>query len=132
MGHTVGIMTRDLQSMTPLLWVILFAFVLMRTADAHLHLCFDGQESRSSVRVFDHAPVSDTNDRSRRDQDLDALGAVAVKKIAQAELLGPPRASKVVLFLMPPQHSTESEGSVQNPAPKLADLFLPLLRGPPA
>lgn len=125
-------MSRDVQSMNPLLWVIIFAFVMVRTADAHLHLCFDGQEPRSSVRVFDHAPVPDENDSTRRDQDTDALGAVVAKKIAEAEMLGLPQAAKVVLFLVPPQFSIESEGSTQNPSPKLADLFLPLLRGPPA
>lgn len=118
--------------MTPLLWVIAFALLIVRTADAHVHLCFDGQEPPSSVRMFDYTPDYDGTNSTRQDQDIDALGAVLVKKSSPAETLGPLPVAGMVLLIEPQQLDSESEFATQNPSPKLADLFLPLLRGPPA
>lgn len=133
MGHTL-VMRRYIQSMTPLLWVIAFALLMVRTADAHVHLCFDGQEPRSSFHVSDPEPVCHKDDGTHQDRDVDALGAALVKKSAQADAVGPLPVIEVVLFLLPPQGGTdyEHELTTQNPAPKLPELFLPLLRGPPA
>lgn len=131
MRHTPA-MRRHVQSMTPLLWVIAFALLVVRTADAHVHLCFDGQEPRSSFHVSDRAGVCHKDDSTHQDQDVEALGAVLAKKAAQAEALGPPPLTDIVLLLLPPPRGTDHELTIQNPSPKLPDLFLPLLRGPPA
>ena len=125
-------MRRHFQSMTPLLWVIAFALLIVRTADAHVHLCFDGQEPPSSVYMFNDTPDYDGADSTRQDQDIDALGPVLVKKMAHADTLSPIPVTGVVLILVPQQRDSQRELSTQNPSPKLADLFLPLLRGPPA
>lgn len=121
-----------LQSMTPLLWVIAFALLCVRTADAHVHLCFDGQEPRSSLHVADRAPVCHKNDGTHLDQDIDALGAVMAKKSADIDTLGPLPIAAVVLFLLAlPQRDMDYDLTTQDPSPRLPELFLPLLRGPP-
>ena len=127
-------MRRRLQSIAPVLWVIAFALLMVRTADAHVHLCLDGQGPRSSFHVSDPEPFCHKDDRSHQDQDVDAFGDALVKKSAQADAVGPLPVADVVLFLLPPQRGTdyEHELTTQNPAPKLPELFLPLLRGPPA
>lgn len=114
-----------------LLCFVAFALLIVRTADAHVHLCFDGMEPRSSVRVFGEAFPCDIGDSTRQDRDIDALGTVLVTKGAQAETWGPLPAPEVTLFLLPPQRGSESEITARNPSPKLPDLFLPLVRGPP-
>jgi hypothetical protein len=48
-------MRRSVQSMTPLLWVIAIALLAVRMTEVHWHLCFDGQEPRSSLHVGDRA-----------------------------------------------------------------------------
>lgn len=133
MGHTAA-MRRYLSSMTPVLWVIAFALLMVRTTDAHVHLCFDGQESFSSFHVSDPESFCHKDDSTHQDQDVDAFGAALVKKSAQADAVGPLPVVDVVLFRLPPQRGTdyEHELTTQNPAPKLPELFLPLLRGPPA
>lgn len=133
-GAYSGTMRRHVQSMTPLLWVIAFAMLIVRTADAHMHLCFDGQEPRSSFHVLDREATCHEKDGptdSHQDQDVDALGAALAKKGTQAETVGPLPTTDVLLFLLPPQRGTDHEVTTQNPAPKLPELFLPPLRGPP-
>lgn len=118
--------------MTPLLWVIAFALLMVRTADAHVHQCFDGQEPRSSLHFADPAPFCHENDGSHQDQDVDAVGAMLAKKDAQADTVGPlPVIDAILLLLPPPQRGVDRDLSTQDPAPKLPELFLPLLRGPP-
>lgn len=130
MLHT-PIMRRHVPSMTWLLWVVAFALLIVRTADAHVHLCFDGQEPRSSLHVLDRTSGCHKTDGSHQDKDVDALGAVAAKKSAQAESVGPLPFVNVVLLLLPPPRGMAYEPTIQNPSPKLPELFLPLLRGPP-
>ena len=131
MLHT-QVMRRVVPSVSSLLWVVVFALLIVRTADAHMHLCFDGQEPRSSLHVLDRMSGCHKTDGSHQDQDVDALGAAAAKKSAEAEpLLGPPPFANVILLLLPPPRGMAYEPSIQNPSPKLPELFLPPLRGPP-
>lgn len=121
--------------MTSLLWVIAFALLVVRTTDAHVHLCFDGQEPRSSFHVSDPAPLCHKNDGTHQDKDIDALGAALAKKSAGTDTLGPLPVVDAVLFLLPLQRGSTDHDltlTAQNPSPKLPELFLPLLRGPPA
>lgn len=117
--------------MTSLLWVVAFALIIVRTADAHVHLCFDGQEPRSSLHVLDRTLGCHKNGGSHQDTDVDALGAAAAKKSAQAEPVAPVPFVNVVLLLLPPPRGMSYEPTIQNPSPRLPELFLPLLRGPP-
>lgn len=127
-------MRRYFQSMSGLLWVAVFALLLVQTADAHVHLCFDGQGQRSSLHVADaEVACHQGSDSSgtHQDQDIDALGAVVAKKSAQADTLDLPPILGLVLFVLSPQGGNDYETVIQNPPPKLPELFLPLQRGPP-
>lgn len=118
--------------MTPLLWVIAFALLIVRTADAHVHQCFDGQEPRISFHISDPAPFCHKTDGTHQDQDIEALGAMLAKKDAQADVIGPlPVVELILILLAPPQRGADYDLTTQNPAPQLPELFLPLLRGPP-
>lgn len=56
----------------------------------------------------------------------------AAKKSAQADGFGPAIIAALLVLLPPPDRSIACDVTTQNPEPKLPDLFLPLLRGPPA
>lgn len=128
-------MRRYFQRWSGLLWVAVLALVIVRTADAHMHLCLEGEVQRSSVHVSDTAGVCDSDVDSQtehQDQDVDVFGAVLAKKSADADVLDLPVAVHVVLSLLPLEHGVVPDAIVDDPAPKLPYLFLPLLRGPPA
>lgn len=134
MRHTPR-MRRRLQSLSPVLWVVALALLIVQTSDAHVHLCFDGQEPRSSLHVSDSSAVchkgEDYSDGTHQDQDVDAVGAALAKKEAPVDVLGPLFVASFVLLILPPERGVPQEVTEQNPSPKLPDLFLPLLRGPP-
>jgi hypothetical protein len=130
-------MHRRLKSLSPMLWVVALALLVVQASDAHMHLCFDGQEPRSSLHMSsDRTAVchegDDYADGTHQDQDVDAIGAALAKKEAPIHVLGPLFVASFVLPIMPPQRGVPQEVTEQNPTPKLPYLFLPLLRGPPA
>ena len=126
-------MRRYFQRWSGLLWVALLALVIVRTADAHMHLCLEGEVQRSSVHISDSAGVCDSDDdrTEHQDQDVDVFGAVLAKKSADADVLDLPVAVHVVLSLLPLERGVVPHDVTEDPAPKLPYLFLPLLRGPP-
>jgi hypothetical protein len=128
-------MHRRLKSLSPMLWVVALALLVVQTSDAHVHLCFDGQEPRSSLHVSDRATLchegDDYADGTHQDQDVDVGGAALVKKEVPVDVPAPVLANLVPL-LLPPQCGVAQQVIEQNPSPKLPYLFLPLLRGPPA
>lgn len=127
-------MRRYFQRWSGLLWVALLALVIVRTADAHMHLCLDGEVQRSSVHVSDTTGVCDSDDDSQtehQDQDVNVFGAVLAKKSADADVIDLPAVLPVVLSLLPLERGVVLDDVTQDPAPKLPYLFLPLLRGPP-
>lgn len=127
-------MRRYFQSMSGLLWVALLALLIVRTSDAHVHLCLDGQSQRSSVHVADTAGTcheADGGQDEHQDQDVNVFGAALVKKSADTDALDLPPAIDVILSLLPPERGIVHEATTQDPAPSLPYLFLPLLRGPP-
>lgn len=131
-------MRRYARKLTPLLWVVALALVGVRTSGAHLHLCFDGQEPRSSLHVADSEATC--HDRAvpkgpahqDEDVDVDALGALVAKKGANVDPLCPIAVAVVVFSLSPPPVGVVDELTAPSLAPKQPYLFLPVLRGPPA
>jgi len=119
-----------------LLWLVSFALLAARISDAHVHLCFDGQEPRSSLHVSDHEPNCHTADGRRgshqdQDIDLDAAGPVLVKKDAQAAAGAAIPPAAFLLLLLPPSHGAQGEWAAQLPRAQHRYSFLPPLRGPP-
>ena len=128
-------MFRRLPSVTPLLWVVALALIVARTSDAHMHLCFDGQEAPSSLHVSDRSVVCHLPDGpsgTHQDQDVDAVGAALAKKDSQAQSVDPlPIADIVLLLLAPPRSSVAREVTPDDLPVNPPYLNLPPLRGPP-
>jgi hypothetical protein len=75
-----------MQSMIPMLWVVAFALLAVRVSDAHLHLCFDGQEPRNSLHVSGHAVHHAPTDHSDEHIDADiSLVATMAAKVAKID-----------------------------------------------
>src|SRR6185436_5759196 len=107
---------RRLRSMTSLLWVIALALLVVRTSDAHMHLCLDPQDQGSSLHVADVGPGCDVGaSATHPDQgDEPVLLPVAFswRLPAPRKITLPPPAAQAVLAPQPLH-------------------FLPPLRGPP-
>lgn len=128
-------MFRKLRSMTPFLWVVALALLGVRTSDAHVHLCFDGQEPSASLHVSDTTALCHVaDDRStHQDQDVDALGVVLAKKDSHDFAVAPlPIADIVLMLLAPPRSSVVREVTTDVLRANRPYWHLPLLRGPPA
>lgn len=115
-------------------WTVAFALFAVQPSGAHIHLCFDGQEPARSYHASDvtgdHHGGGESRD-SHQDQDVSVVEPAAAKKSAQAGGLGPALIAALLTLLPPPDRSIARDVTTQNPEPKLPDLFLPLLRGPP-
>jgi hypothetical protein len=119
--------------------VVALALVGVRTSGAHLHLCFDGQEPRSSLHLADSeatchdraVPQGSAHQDQDEDVDVDALGAVVAKKDVNTDSVYPIAVAVVVFSLSPPPVGVVDELTAPSLAPKRPYLFLPLLRGPP-
>ena len=123
--------------MTPFMWVVALALLTVRIADAHVHMCFDGQEAPSSLHVSDptalcHLP-NGSSGGTHQDQDIDAVGAVLAKKDSQAQSVDPlPIADIVLLLLAPPRGGVIPDAAPADLTVNRPYLRLPPLRGPPA
>lgn len=129
-------MRRYAKKLTPVFWVLALALVGVRTSGAHLHLCFDGQEPRSSLHVADSEPTcpgAAVSQVPHQDEDIDvgALAAVLAKKGAHADPVYPVSFAAVVFSLSPPPLGLADVLTAPSLAPKQPYLFLPLMRGPP-
>src|SRR6185295_11118720 len=130
-------MRRSFRKLTPVLWAVAVALIGVRTTGAHLHLCLDGSEPFASVRAADtEAAVADHGAQSQgthHDHDVEAVGtATFAKKDAQDDTATVADVVQAVVALAPPPQSVRGEPEPQSLAPRLPDLFRPLLRGPPA
>ena len=130
-------MRRYFKSLKPILWVVALGFVVARIADAHVHLCFDGQEPRSSLHVSDlgvvcHTAQEPSSPHEDDDVDISVFGALLAKKDAQDQSVEPTVFADVVLALVaPPANSLAPFSGPDLPAYSRPHLDQPRLRGPP-
>lgn len=116
-------------------WLILLvglAFLTASALQAHIHLCFDGQEPRSSLHVADgdHLGHHIGKSQTHTDVDVDPLG-VALAKPQKADL---PTLAFTAIRLVLPTAVPEARRlpSLDTVAPRPPPRFLrPLLRAPP-
>lgn len=124
------------RKLTPVLWAVAVALIGVRSTGTHLHLCLDGSEPYASVRISDSEAVSGQGAQSEgthQDQDVDAVGtATFAKKDAQDDTAVSAGVVPAFVALLPPPQRVHGEPEPQSLAPRLPDLFHPLLRGPPA
>lgn len=128
-------MRRSSPTVTRILWVVAIALLAVRMTDAHLHMCLDGQEPRSSWHVGDRLPHHDSSeDASHNDTDV-SLGTLLLLKAGKLDsddfplvLLG-----ALVLwgFVAP---GSRGVVTFDRTAPPIATPFFlrPPLRGPPS
>jgi len=121
---------------TNLLWLVSFALLAARVSDAHVHLCFDGQEPRSSLHVSQHEPICHTSDERRgdhqdQDVDIDAASPLLVKKDFQGDGVAPIAPAEISLLLLPPDRGARPALGEHRHQTQHPHSFLPPLRGPP-
>lgn len=115
------------------LWLLALVLVVARMGDAHLHLCFDGQEAPATVHVSEGATHHDaaTDSQDHNDKDVDAYGEVVAKKSGDTDSWA--LAAVFLLLLLLPQARALLQAAAQTPpsAFRLPLFFRPPLRAPP-
>lgn len=118
-----------------LLWLLAVALLPVRMANAHLHLCLDGQAPPVSVHVEDLAthdgnPVSEDG---HTDRDLDVSQSLAFAKATNLNDFSPAILGAYVLAILAPAQIHVAPRSVLL-SPDLTPAFdlRPPPRGPPA
>lgn len=108
--------------------------VIVRTADAHAHFCFDGQEPPTSVHLGDgglHPCESKSNSGHSGDKDVQLASDVVLKKAAADDVWLPPAVSFEIAFI-PQSYSAPVLQDSQIVGLRNVLFFVPPLRGPPA
>lgn len=133
--HTFA-MRRCMQSMFPMfpmLWIVAFALLAVRVSDAHLHLCFDGQEPRSSFHVsghaVHHAPTNHSDEHVDADISLAATMAAKVAKIDSDDAAVLPVSLQTPQFFSLPAAVLPAFRA--GITPTIRGFLRPPLRGPP-
>jgi len=121
-------------SRNPLLYC-LFAmmFVIVRTADAHAHLCFDGKEPPATVHVADgevHPCESSNGSGHTGDKDVRLTPDVLLKK-ASADDVSIPSSVRFAVSFIAQQLSEPLCAVAQTNTDSRQYFFRPPLRGPP-
>ena len=134
-GYTGLIMFRH-SAFATLLWVLAVALLPVRMANAHLHLCLDGQEQPVSLHVQDvatHSGTEATTDQGHNDRDVDVSASMLTAKLS-AGMDDAPSALLhlyVLTALLPVERLTFS--LIDLPSAELTSVVTlrPPVRGPP-
>ena len=130
-----GILRAVIRSSRNHLLCCLFAmmFVMLRTADAHAHFCFDGKEPPTSIHVADgesHPCETDPSQGHTGDQDVKLSPDVLVKKPIPSDVWIPYVVAFVYqLSLQPTDEPVVHMAPTDVVRPPL--FRVPPLRGPP-
>jgi len=115
------------------MWLLALVLVVARMGDAHLHLCFDGQEAPATVHVSESAPhhSADTDSQAHNDKDVDAYGDAVAKKSGDTDTWA--LAAFFLLLLLLPRVQILLRVTAETPpsAFRLPLFFRPPLRAPP-
>ena len=117
------------------LCLVAVALLPIRMANAHLHLCLDGQERPVTFHVQDVPTHHGTAGASsgHNDVDVDIASSISAKKVSTADELSPAILGAYVLALLLPEYprAAPQDGSL---TPALTPRFdlRPPTRGPPA
>lgn len=108
-------------------------FVLVRTADAHAHLCFDGEEPPASVHVADgelHPCESSETSGHTGDKDVRLTPDVLLKKASADDAWIPSSIQFEVSFVAHTLHEPlRAVAQIDHASARY--FILPPLRGPP-
>lgn len=118
------------------LWVLAVALLPVRMANAHLHLCLDGQERPVSLHVQDvatHSGAEATTEQGHNDRDVDVSASLLTVKLSGGADDAPFAFLHlyVLTALLPLEHPTFS--LVDLPGAELTSVVTlrPPVRGPP-
>lgn len=116
-----------------LLWLLAIALLPVRSANAHLHLCFDGREQPVSLHVEDVAAHHGENADGHQDRDVRLSDSMSTHKVGAVED-GPLAILGVVVFalLLPEPTVTLPQRTVLVPTLRTVFDLRPPTRGPPA
>jgi hypothetical protein len=115
-----------------MLWILLFVLILVRMGDAHVHLCFDGQEPPRALHIADdRGSHTHEGEPDHVCADVSAMDAALAKKSAASDDALPIRLTAAAWLLLPPEVRIEAPPVIQNPLPPQPFLSLPPSRGPP-
>ena len=108
-------------------------FVMLRTADAHAHFCFDGKEPPTSIHMADgdtHPCETDPSKGHTGDKDVQLSPDVVAKKPVPSDAWLPYAIAFVCQFTCQ-SHDEPSVGPAQTGAVRPPLFHVPPLRGPP-
>ena len=126
--------TRLHASLRATTWLVMFALLATRAADAHWHVCFDGQEPPAGAHVADAGLHNDADHAGKKhnDKDIQFLGiSIAKQDLASADVLAVATAAESLFnsYVVPDNlPDCERVAPLTRPPPHLR----PPLRGPPA
>lgn len=122
-----------------LLWLLAIALLPVRLAQAHLHMCLDGQDAPVAVHVDipTHHGAADHDDEhtggGHNDVDVDVSTSATVKKAGTFEDLSLDILGVYVLALVLPEHQAVLPPSAYRSVPTTVRFeLLPPSRGPPS
>ena len=117
------------------LWLVALALLPIRMANAHLHLCLDGQERPLAVHLLDvpthHGAVSASSGHNDIDVDVSQT-PVSAKKVSNADDLSPAILGAYFIALVfpePPKRAPRIE--LATPVVAFDFDLRPPTRGPP-
>ena len=119
-----------------LLWVLAIVLLPIRMANAHLHMCLDGQERAVSVHIDDvpthHGALDEGNGHNDLDLDLDVSPSLSVTKADSADTFSPIILGTYVLAVLLPEQRHSAPEAILLDRVQLPTLDLrPPPRGPP-
>lgn len=116
------------------LWIAFVAFLATRVSDAHVHLCFDGQEPPTAVHMADGSVHNDAHhaDSEHTDQDIGLFDALLVKKGDDSPDLDSFLPALGMLVVVSEDDRTQPLAAYRAPAIRPPFRLIPQPRGPPA
>lgn len=114
-----------------LLTLLCVTLLAGRADGAHLHLCLDGQEQPSTVRVGPDVPSRARTQAPHNDRDL-ALTADLLAKPGKGDFKQPLALPTAEVSLLLATVRFEHVATALATAPSASSVRLPPLRGPPA
>lgn len=117
-----------------LIWLLAIAMLPVRIANAHLHMCLDGQEAPIALHVQDEAGHHDEeHDGGHEDRDIRVSGPALLAKAGLVDKVTPhlaPLAAIEAILLPAPGRVDAPDLSFLAPSPAIFDLRPPS-RAPP-
>jgi hypothetical protein len=114
-------------------FVLAFALFIVRVADAHAHLCFDGKEPPTAIHFGcggTHACETDKSAGHTGDKDVQVSANLLVKKSVSADSWMPAFGGSIFQYVTPLPDGRISAGAAVVRLPD-AGYLRPPLRGPP-